>query len=621
MPTPSARCSRAPPPRHEPPAERCKTHGAAGTPVRPSRDLDVNPEWIIRPPWPERDHAAARWRVPPLVAQILANRGLTLDDRPGEFLSPQLSGLIRPQELTGACEAAQRIVHAIRQGDKIVLYGDYDVDGMTGVACLWHALRLARANVDFYVPHRIDEGYGLNCDALRTLKADGAGMIVSVDCGITALEAARLAAQLGTQLIITDHHQPGPTLPDGAVIVHPSIGDSYSNRDLSGSGVAFKLAWAIAQTLNQSDKVSDLYREYLREALAFAALGTIADVVPLIGENRIIARHGLARLRTTPFVGLRALIDQSGLGGSHVTGYDVGFKLAPRLNAAGRMGHARLGVELLTRATAERAREIAYYLDDQNRSRQAAEKRITRQACEMVERNAMNGDTKRAIVLAADGWHPGVIGIVASRLVDRYHRPTVLIALGNGGGQGSARSVRHFDMHLALGTCADHLLEYGGHAMAAGLKITAEQVPAFTDAFLEYANNRLTASDLRKHLHIDAVVSLGELDLPTTEALADLGPFGIGNPRPLLATEWVELADEPRCVGKTGTHLQAVFTSARQRSGRRDVLRAIAFGQAAALEPLKQHRRCKVAFEPVINDFNGSRTVQMQVLGFHFPSS
>jgi len=574
----------------------------------------VNAEWIIRPPWAERDHAAQRWRVPPLVAQILANRGLTLDDPPDEFLAPQLGALVRPQELPGAREAADRIVHAVRRGDKIVLYGDYDVDGMTGVACLWHALRLADANVDFYVPHRIDEGYGLNCDAIRTLTRDGASMIVSIDCGITALDAAKAAAELGTELIITDHHQPGPTLPDCAAIVHPSIGNSYPNQHLSGSGVAFKLAWAIAQTLNQSDKVSDLYREYLREALAFAALGTIADVVPLVGENRIIARHGLTLLRNTPFVGLRALNEQTGLANANVSGYDVGFRLAPRLNAAGRMGHARLGVELLTRATADRAREIAYYLDEQNRSRQATERRISRQAAEMVERNGMNGDTKRAIVLASDGWHPGVIGIVAARLVDRYHRPTVLIAMSDGGGQGSARSVRYFDMHAAFVHCADHLLEYGGHAMAAGLKIKSDHVASFTDAFVDYANNHLTAADLRKRLHIDAVVSLGELDLPTTEALANLGPFGVGNPRPTLATEWVELADEPRCVGKTGTHLQASFTSGR------DVLRAIAFGQAAALAPLKQHRRCKVAFEPTINDFNGSRTVQMQVIGFHFPA-
>ena len=574
-----------------------------------------NTEWIIHPPWPQRDAAAARWRVPPLVAQILANRGLTLEDRPAEFLSPRLSDLIKPQQLPGACDAAERIVQAIGRGDKIVIYGDYDVDGMTGVACLWHTLRIAGASVDFYVPHRIDEGYGLNCDAIRSLAADGAAMIVSVDCGITAVDAARVANELGMQLIITDHHQPGPTLPQCAAIVHPSIGGSYPNEHLCGSGVAFKLSWAIAQKLNQSDKVSDIYREFLREALAFAALGTIADVVPLVGENRIIARHGLALLGKTPFVGLRALIEQSGLGGSKVSDYDVGFKLAPRLNAAGRMGHARLGVELLTRATEERAREIALYLEDQNRSRQTTQRRIVRQATEMVERLGLDTDANRAIVLASEGWHSGVIGIVASRLVDLFGRPTVLIALGDNGGQGSARSIRNFDMHAALGACADHLQEYGGHAMAAGLKIDADQVPAFTEAFLAHANNRVTAADMRKCIHIDAVVSLGELDLATTEALADLGPFGVGNPRPKLATDWVELADEPRCVGKTGTHLQATFTSGR------DVLRAIAFGQSAALEPLKLHRRCKVAFEPTINEYNGTRTVQMQVLGFHFPTS
>lgn len=582
---------------------------------RLSRELNVNTEWIIRPPWSERDAAAARWRVPPLVAQILANRGLAIEDRAADFLSPQLKDLIKPQELPGACEAADRIVKAIHRGDKIVIYGDYDVDGMTGVACLWHTLRIADASVDFYVPHRIEEGYGVNCDAIRSLAADGAAMIVTVDCGITAVEAARVATELGVQLVITDHHQPGPTLPQDVVIVHPSVGGSYPNEHLCGSGVAFKLSWAIAQKLNESDKVSEIYRGFLREALAFAALGTIADVVPLVGENRIIARHGLALLRKTPFVGLRALIEQSGLTNAKISGYDVGFKLAPRLNAAGRMGHARLGVELLTRATEERAREIALYLEEQNRSRQTAQRRIVRQASEMVERLGLDTDANRAIVLADEGWHPGVIGIVASRLVDLFGRPTVLIGLGDNGGQGSARSIRNFDMHAALSACSDHLLDYGGHAMAAGLRIDADQVPAFTEAFLAHANNHVTASDLRKQIHIDAVVSLGELDLSTTEALADLGPFGIGNPRPKLATDWVELADEPRCVGKTGTHLQAIFTSGS------DVLRAIAFGQSAALEPLKQHRRCKIAFEPIVNEFNGTKTVQMQVLGFQFPTA
>ena len=583
----------------------------------------LSKEWIISPPWEQCDAVAARWRVPPLVAQVLYNRGLDGTDRPTDFLDPRLRNLHLPRELPGAAAAAKAIVQAIRRDQSIVLYGDYDVDGMTGVAILWHLLSIAGARVSFYVPHRLAEGYGLNCNALRTLVADGTDLIVSVDCGVTAVDAARVVREAGATLIITDHHQPGPALPQDTIIVHPSVGGSYPNEHLCGAGVAFKLAWAIAQVLSNSvpqppgltgaQKVTDTYRKFLHEALALAALGTVADVVPLVGENRIIARHGLALLPATPFVGLRVLMESAGLRGTKVDGHDVGFKLAPRLNAAGRMGHARLAVELLTRATEDRAREIALYLEEQNRARQTTERRITKQACDMVQRRGMDGDACRAIVLAGEGWHAGVIGIVASRLVDRYHRPAVLIALEDGHGQGSARSVPSFDLHQALGRCASHLTEFGGHAMAAGLKIRTEQVPPFTEAFTDVANNALTGADLRETLRIDAQVPLSCLDLPTVEALTGLGPFGTGNPRPRLATDWVELAAEPRLVGSSGRHLQAVFSQGGA------VMKAIAFGQSGVIDELKQRRRCQVAFAPMINEFNGRRNVEMQVVDFQFP--
>ncbi len=572
-------------------------------------------EWIINPPWPGCESAATRWGCPPVVAQILYNRGLKADDRCDTFLNPRLGDLYPPELLPGAVEAAEKITDAARNRRPIVLYGDYDVDGMTGIAILWHLLRLAGAHVEFYVPHRLNEGYGLSAEAVRSLAGDGAKLIVSVDCGITGVEAARAAREAGASLIITDHHQTGDLLPEGVTIVHPSVGGQYPNEHLSGAGVAFKVAWAVARRLSGSEKVSDLHREYLNEALAFAALGTIADVVPLIGENRIIARHGLRRLESTPFVGLQILIESAGLAGSRVGGYDVGFKLAPRLNAAGRMGHARLAVELLTRAKEDRAREIALYLEEQNRARQSTERRIARQTCELVERHGMDTDAHRAIVLANEGWHAGVIGIVASRLVDRYHRPTVLISLDNGHGQGSGRSIPRFDMHEALTACGEHLTEFGGHAMAAGLKIEPRRVPAFAEAFTQIANNRLTGADLRDKLWIDAQIPLGCLDLPTTEALRGLGPFGPGNPRPRLATDWVELAAEPRIVGSSGTHLQATFSDGTA------IVKAIGFGQAESIETLKSQRRCRVAFEPLLNEFNGRRTVEMQVLDFQFPGA
>jgi len=572
-------------------------------------------DWLIAPPSPDCPALAARLGVPAVVAQLLINREVGLNGGAEHFLYPRLADLHPPEELPGVALAAERIVEAVRRHSKIVIYGDYDVDGITGVAILWHVLRLSGAEVTFYVPHRVDEGYGVNVEAVRRLVAEGAGMIITVDCGITALEAAQVLRQAGVPFIVTDHHSAHAEIPDADVIVHPRAGGSYANPYISGAGVAFKLAWSIAQRMSGSAKVAPEYRDLLKDLLPLAAMGTIADVVPLMGENRIIARHGLNSLPQTALPGLRALMEQAGLTSDQVSGYDVGFKLAPRINAAGRMGHARLAVELFTRADADRAREIAMYLEEHNRSRQSAERQMAKQAFELVERNNLASDARRAIVLASEGWHPGVIGIVAARVVGRFHRPTVMISLSNGEGQGSARSVRHFDLAEALCGCHEHLVSHGGHAMAAGLRIASDRVAAFTDAFIALANSRLTGDDLAPRLRLDGEVALRELDLPTAEAVVGLGPFGIGNPRPKLATDWLTIANEPRPVGQNQEHLQITF----QQNGLR--MKAIGFGLASHLEDLKQHRRCRVAFEPIINDFNGRRTVEMQILDFKFPNT
>jgi single-stranded-DNA-specific exonuclease len=454
----------------------------------------------------------------------------------------------------------------------------------------------------------------LNVEAIRAIAAEGMDLVVTIDCGVTASETAKLACELGVDLIITDHHTPGPELPPATVVVHPTLGGACPNPHLCGAGVAFKVAWAMAQELSGQSRVSAEFRQFLMlVALPLAGLGTIADVVPVTGENRIIARHGLAALRAAPLPGLRALIESARLTGSSIDGYDVGFKLAPRLNAAGRMGHARLAVELLTRADDNRAREIALYLEEHNRARQSKERKITQEAFKLVERLGLDGDANRAIVLVGEGWHAGVIGLVASRVVDRYRKPTIVISLEDGVGQGSGRSIERLDMAAALRACSEHLTTFGGHRMAAGLRIDAGCIEAFTEAFVDHANRRLTAADLVPRLRIDAEASLDELDLETVGTIAQMGPFGEGNPRPLLATDWLDLADEPRCVGKSGDHLQAVFA----QSGA--VIRAIAFGQAEVACQLKRHRKCRVAFEPIINEFNNRRSVELQVVDFKFP--
>jgi single-stranded-DNA-specific exonuclease len=570
-------------------------------------------QWIIPAVSSDSAAAARRWGVQPVVAQLLLNRGVPPDQPCKAFLSPVLNDLHPPGLLPGTVKAAEMIVDAVRSRAPIVLYGDYDVDGTTGVAILWHVLQAAGADVRFYVPHRLEEGYGLSLEATKRLMDEGAGLIVTIDCGITAVDVADAVRATDVSLIITDHHAPHDALPRADEIVHPTVGGSYPNPHLCGAGVAFKLAWAIAQRISGAERVRPEFRHLLLELLPLAALGTIADVVPLLEENRVIAKHGLKGLVSTSLPGVRALIETAGLNRDRISCYDVGFRLAPRINAAGRMGHARLAVELLTRADVDRAREITLYLEEHNRSRQATERRIVKQAVAMIEQGNLASDARRAIVLASEGWHAGVIGIAAARLVDQYNRPTVMIALADKEGQGSARSVRHFDLAAALRTCQDDLLTHGGHAMAAGLHIAADRVSSFTERFVALANNQLTGDDLVPKLRLDAEVALDALTLPTAEAIQEIGPFGVGNPKPRLATEWIELAGEPRCVGRSQEHLKASFAQGGTR------INAIGFGLASMIEDLKQHRCCRVAFEPIINEYNGQRNVEMQMLDLQFP--
>ncbi len=579
-------------------------------------------DWVIPPPWSGRDALAAALGISPIVAQVLYNRGIDEVDAARTFLDPQLADIYPPGLLPGATDAADRIVAAVNTGAKIVLFGDYDVDGITGVSILWHCLRLAGAKPEFYIPHRLEEGYGIGTDAIDTLADDGANVIITVDCGVTAIEPAAKAKQRGIELIITDHHTPhtddngNVVLPD-ALIVHPGLPatdeTAYPNPNLSGSGVAFKLAWAVAQKVCGTTKVRPEFRDFLLDATGLAALGIVADVVPLTGENRIIAYHGLRGLPHSSLAGIKALIQSAGLVGKKLAGYDIGFKLAPRLNAIGRMGHARLAVDMLTRAEPDEAVRIAANLEQQNRARQVVERKITEEAKRMVVEQGQDADTVRAIVLASEGWHAGVIGIVASRVKDEFGRPTILIAIENGAGQGSGRSIRNFPLHEVLADCREHLLTYGGHAMAAGLKIDVAKIDAFRAAIHHLAGQRLTPADLEPKLRIDDVVDLAGLNERLVADLARLEPFGAENSAPRLATDWLELAGEPRAVGAAGTHLQVTLGDGRARC------KGIAFGLAKLLPDLLDHRRCRVAFRPIINEWNGRRSVEMQISDFQFP--
>lgn len=575
--------------------------------------MHQNRRWILPEPHPAAADLAGRLRTSPLVAQMLLNRGISGLDDCLSFLKPSLKCLHEPNLLANLDTAAARIAKAIRDAEKIVIYGDYDVDGITASAILWHAIRVLGGSAECYVPHRLEEGYGLNAEAVTQLCDAGAKLIITVDCGITALEPARIAADRGVDLIITDHHEfhadgENPSLPDCHAIVHPRLGtQQYPNPHLCGAGVAFKLAWGIGLAMSGSDRVSAEFREFLVEATALAALGTIADVVPLVGENRVLAHFGLSGLKQSKLVGIRALIASAGIEGQKLDSYHVGFLLAPRLNACGRMGHARLAVEMLTSASHAKAVEIATYLEQQNRARQTLERKIVDQAMTQVSELGQNAADSRAIVLGHAEWHAGVIGIVASRLVDRFHRPTIMVALNNGAGQGSGRSIAGFHLARALEACREHLDAWGGHEMAAGLKLRSENFDAFRDAFRAHARSTIDPELLVPELRLDCLADLQHISHALVTDMKRLGPFGHGNRKPLLCCRGVTLAAAPRRVGKSGDHLQMFV-----RQGN-TALRCIAFNHGALFDRLQPGTSLDLAVEPQINEFNGRTSVELAV--------
>lgn len=551
--------------------------------------------------------------VPPVVAQLLLNRGIGDAEQAKRFLHAPFKGLHDPCLLPGAAAAAERILAAVRDQRRICVYGDYDVDGLTGTALLWQGLRLLGSPADYYVPHRIDEGYGLNAEALHRIAQSGAKLVVTVDCGIASVAEAEVAKSLGLELIITDHHEPKDQLPAADVLVHPRLpGTAYPFGELSGSGVAFKVMWALLQQASGATKVTPQFREFLVDSVVLAALGMIADVVPLQDENRIFVRQGLARLRETGSPGLKALLEACGmLGKADLCAADVGFGLAPRLNAAGRLGCARLVVELLTTNVPVRAGEIARFLDKQNQQRQTIERRILADARERLEGQDL--DSTPAIVLADHEWHSGVIGIVAGRLAELYGRPTLMIALSGetSVGQGSGRSVAGFPLHLALKACSEGLLSHGGHAAAAGFKLPVDHVDVFRERFCAYAATHFNGTPPAPRLVLDAEVPLSAVTPGLLHALARLEPYGAGNPRPLLMAGPVQIAGEARKVGGGERHVRL-----RVRQGT-TTIPAIAFGLGERFEELTSCEGwCNIAFTPSFNEWQGLRTVQLEIRDF-----
>ena len=549
-------------------------------------------------------------RVAPIVAQLLLNRKQSEPLEAERFLASPLTGLFDPELLPGVDTAVERLMLAIQEGRKICVYGDYDVDGVSGTAILLTCLNLLGANVDFHVPHRLEDGYGLSIDTLQKLAGTQVNVVVTIDCGIASLEEAEEAHRLGIELIVTDHHEMKPSLPRAAAIVHPRLpGTSYPFGALCGAGVAFKLAWALCKKASGGPKVAPAMREFLLDAMLLAALGTVADVVPLYAENRIFVKHGLARLRSKPTLGLQHLLRCAKLDTKvNLAAVDIGFALAPRINAAGRLGTARLAVELLTTTSHDRALVLADYLERQNKERQTIERRILIEAREQAAKHLH----APAFVLASSEWHPGLLGIVASRLVDQYARPVLMIALRDGQphGQGSGRSDPGFKLHEALQECTADLVGHGGHAIAAGFRIEPTAIDAFRDNFCAVAARHFGERPPAHRLILDAEVPLSALTTGVMQAIEQLEPYGAGNPPPLLLADRLQVVNTKK-VGDGERHL-----SLRVKQNGKE-LRGIAFGMGDRVDELmSQGGQCCLAFTPRWNEWNGYKSVEIEVKDF-----
>ena len=548
---------------------------------------------------------AAAINVAPIVARLLCQRGLSDPDHATRFLNPALDQLHDPMLLADMRVAVDRIMSAIARKERIAIHGDYDVDGVTSTVILRRALELLGADVVHFIPERLRDGYGLQPAAIERLHADGVKLVVSVDCGIRGAEAAIRARELGVDLIITDHHEPDAELPDACAVVNPKRHDcSYPDKNLAGVGVALKLVQALCARAGKS--------AWLPAFVKIAAIGTLADVVPLVGENRIIAKLGLQMLTKGPHkVGLRALLEAAGLSGKTIDSYHIGFMVAPRINAAGRMSTPDIATRLLLASDegmADEAKMLAEQLEAENTRRRQEDQDILAKAKKIVETDPEIG-SRSVLVVAGEGWHRGVIGIVASKLVDAFYRPAIVLSIDGDIAHGSCRSITGFNMLACLESCAPLMKRFGGHKAAAGLQIETARIKAFRAAVNEHADAILGPDDLRPSLWLDGPLAFHDINERVMSEFAALAPFGPGNPRPKFHTSGVAIVDGPRLLKER--HLKMSV----KQNGR--VLRAIQWN-AAEREPNLTAKKAgvEIAYAIEENEYQGTKYVELRLEDF-----
>jgi single-stranded-DNA-specific exonuclease len=540
---------------------------------------------------------AAELRLPIPICRLLCQRGYADVEPAKRYLRPRLDQLHDPSLLLDLDKAVERLVRAIRTQEQIMVHGDYDVDGMCSTTLLLRAITGFGGRAVPFIPRRLEDGYDLSMAGVNAAMAAGAKVLVTCDCGTSALAPVAAACAAGIDVIISDHHLPGGPLPECVAVLNPKRpGCQYPDKDLAAVGVAFKIALALAKALGESE-------EPVLRMLDLVALATIADIAPLRGENRVMARYGLRRLAASPIPGLRALIRAAGIEGKPLTAGRVGFILAPRLNAVGRLGHALRGVELLMTEDEHEANGIARELEELNRRRQELDRGTLRDASRMID--SLDLDSTFGIVLGGEGWHPGVIGIVASRLVEEVCRPVVMVALDGETGKGSGRSISGFDLHGALTECADLLIRFGGHRAAAGVTVATKHMPEFQARFNEVARARLTPDDLVPEVKVDLDIALSEATPDLEALLRHFEPFGMGNATPVLAASGVRLAGQPRVLRNGHLKLRIAADGVE--------LDAIGWGMGHIAQSLSTTAPIDVAFRLERDEWNGESRLQARL--------
>jgi single-stranded-DNA-specific exonuclease len=573
-------------------APESTTAAAPERPVRPAR-------WIL-PPTPDEEAVSAlreALSLPEIVCRLLLIRGYVSAEDAKLFLRPKLDRLHDPLAFLSMDKAVERLARAVRSQELVFVHGDYDVDGICSTTILVRTIRQLGGKAEPFIPRRIEDGYDLGDAGVNAAIAADAKVVVTCDCGTGAVSPVARLCKAGIDVIVTDHHLPSGDLPDCLSVLNPKrSGCGYPDKDLAAVGVTFKLSLALARALGANEN-------FIWAMLDLVALATVADVAPLRGENRVFVRFGLKMLRETRNIGMRALLRASGLENRHLTAGRIGFILAPRLNAAGRLGHAIRGVELLLTENEHEANAIARELEELNQRRQEIDHATLEQARERVL--AMDLDEQFSIVLADDSWHPGVVGIVASRLVEEFGRPTVLIAMSGDQGKGSGRSIPKFDLHGALGKTKEHLLRYGGHRAAAGVTIARDKVADFAARFNDVARSMLTPADLVPEIRVDLEVDINGLDGRIESLFRHFEPFGIGNPTPVLLARNVTIARTPRVVGEHG--LKIVLDTG---TGSLD---ALGWGLADRAPEFQPGGKVDVAFRLERDDYRGESYLQARI--------